>query len=64
MKGLDIEMKKSIYNRQIPELAIHVLLSSESNEFQAAKSATSNLETSKEKPRWLVTCISIVLQSN
>ena len=47
MKELDIELKKSIYNRQIPEmlftpaavptlvfeLAIHVLLSSESNEF-------------------------------
>jgi hypothetical protein len=51
MKELDIELKKSIYNRQIPELlftpaavpllvfelAIPVLLSSESNEFLGCK---------------------------
>lgn len=51
MKELDIELKKSIYNRQVPELlftpaavptlvfelAIPVLLSSESNEFLGCK---------------------------
>jgi len=78
MKELDIELKKSIYNWQIPELlltpaavpplvfelAIPVLLSSESNEFLGCKISNIKFVDKQEKPRWLVTYISIVLQLN